>query len=43
MFIAIEGQDGAGKDTQANLLKEYFEKRGKNVVAYSGILTISHL
>lgn len=35
MFIAIEGQDGAGKDTQANLLKEYFEKKGKNVVAYS--------
>lgn len=35
MFIAIEGQDGAGKDTQAELLKEYYEKRGKKVVAYA--------
>ena len=35
MYIVIEGQDGTGKDTQANLLKEYFEKQGKKVVAYS--------
>ena len=35
MFIVIEGQDGAGKDTQAKLLKEYFEKQGKKVVAYA--------
>lgn len=35
MFIAIEGQDGAGKDTQAELLKEYYEKQGKNVVTYA--------
>ncbi len=35
MFIAIEGQDGAGKDTQAGLLKEYYEKQGRNVVTYA--------
>ena len=35
MFIAIEGQDGAGKDTQADFLKEYYEKQGKKVVAYA--------
>ena len=35
MYIVIEGQDGTGKDTQANLLKEYFEKQGKKVIAYS--------
>lgn len=35
MYVVIEGQDGTGKDTQANLLKEYFEKQGKKVVAYS--------
>ena len=35
MYILIEGQDGTGKDTQAKLLKDYFEKQGKNVVAYA--------
>ncbi|MBR3230553.1 dTMP kinase [Candidatus Saccharibacteria bacterium] len=35
MYIVIEGQDGTGKDTQAKLLKDYFEKQGKNVVAYA--------
>lgn len=32
MYIVIEGQDGTGKSTQAKLLKEYFEKQGKQVV-----------
>ena len=32
MYIVIEGQDGTGKSTQARLLKEYFEKKGKEVV-----------
>lgn len=35
MYIVIEGQDGTGKDTQANLLKGYYEKQGKTVVMYS--------
>ena len=35
MYIVIEGQDGTGKDTQAKLLKEYFEKQGKRVILYS--------
>lgn len=35
MLIVIEGQDAAGKDTQASLLKEYFEKKGETVVHYS--------
>ncbi len=35
MFIVIEGQDASGKDTQAGLLKEYFESQGKKVVTYS--------
>lgn len=35
MFIVIEGQDAAGKDTQAAKLKEYFESQGKKVVTYS--------
>ena len=35
MYIVIEGQDATGKDTQAKLLKEYFEKQGKAVVAYA--------
>ncbi len=32
MYIVIEGQDGTGKSTQARLLKDYFEKKGKEVV-----------
>ena len=32
MYIVIEGQDGTGKSTQAELLKEHFEKQGKEVV-----------
>lgn len=32
MYIVIEGQDGTGKSTQARLLKEYFEKQGKEVI-----------
>ena len=32
MYIVIEGQDGTGKSTQARLLKDYFEKQGKEVV-----------
>lgn len=32
MYIVIEGQDGTGKSTQARLLKEYFETKGKEVV-----------
>lgn len=35
MYIVIEGQDGTGKDTQAQKLKEYFESQGKTVVAYA--------
>ena len=35
MLIFVEGQDATGKDTQAALLKEYFEKQGKKVVHYS--------
>jgi dTMP kinase len=32
MYIVIEGQDGTGKSTQAELLKKYFEEKGKEVV-----------
>lgn len=32
MYVVIEGQDGTGKSTQARLLKEYYEKQGKEVV-----------
>lgn len=32
MYIVIEGQDGTGKSTQAKLLKDHFEKLGKEVV-----------
>ena len=35
MLIFVEGQDATGKDTQARLLKEYFESKGKEVVHYS--------
>lgn len=32
MYIVIEGQDGTGKSTQAELLKKYFEEQDKEVV-----------
>ena len=32
MYIVIEGQDGTGKSTQAELLKKYYEDQGKEVV-----------
>ncbi len=32
MFIVIEGIDGTGKSTQANLLGEWFEAAGRDVV-----------
>lgn len=35
MHIVIEGQDGTGKDTQAQKLVEYFRAQGKDVVCYS--------
>ena len=35
MHIVIEGQDGTGKDTQAQLLVEYLKSQGKNVYCYS--------
>ena len=32
IFITIEGPDGAGKTTQRELLKEYLEKIGYDVL-----------
>ena len=32
MYIVIEGQDGTGKSTQAELLKKHFADQGKEVV-----------
>ena len=32
MYIVIEGQDGTGKSTQAELLKKHYESQGKTVV-----------
>ena len=32
MYIVIEGQDGTGKSTQAELLKKHFEEQGRDVV-----------
>lgn len=32
MYIVIEGQDGTGKSTQAELIKKYFEEQNKEVV-----------
>lgn len=32
LFLSIEGPDGAGKTTQARLLKDHLEKQGRRVV-----------
>ena len=32
MYVVIEGQDGTGKSTQAELLKKHFEEQGKTAV-----------
>ncbi len=33
MFVSFEGPDGSGKTTQAELLREFLSKRGREVVA----------
>lgn len=52
MFIAIEGIDAAGKHTQTDMLKEYFEKLGGRTVtkldfphydSLSGQIVLDHL
>ena len=35
MLFFIEGQDATGKDTQAALLKQFYEAKGRTVVHYS--------
>lgn len=32
IYIALEGVDGAGKSTQAEILKKYLEKKGKEII-----------
>ena len=34
MIVSLEGGEGAGKTTQAALLKEYLEKQGRQVVSF---------
>jgi dTMP kinase len=33
-YIVLEGHDATGKDTQAELLRRYFEKQGRKVTVY---------
>lgn len=33
LYIVIEGHDGTGKTTQANLLREYLESQGRRVIS----------
>jgi len=35
LYIAIEGIDGSGKSTQLHILREYLEKKGKEVILTS--------
>ena len=35
IYLVIEGIDGAGKETQTSLLKEYLKSLGKNVITQS--------
>jgi dTMP kinase len=35
LYVAVEGPDGSGKSSQVQLLKKYFEKKGKTVVLTS--------
>lgn len=45
MYIVIEGQDGTGKSTQAELLKKHFIKIGREVVLLEepdGDLPLAH-
>ena len=35
IYLVIEGIDGAGKETQTRLLKEYLKSLGKNVITQS--------
>jgi len=32
MFIAFDGMDGTGKNTQVDRLEEFFKRKGENVI-----------